>query len=81
MKKVMDSILKDSGMSHKEFEEVKGLAKEMKESSQKKILSPTPITVVTPKVKMAQVSTQTSTVPYVVVSQVQPLRSTRKQST
>ena len=32
VKKVIDSILKESGMSQKEFEEVKGLAKEMKES-------------------------------------------------
>ena len=35
VKKVMDSILKESGMSHREFEEVKGLAKEMQESGQK----------------------------------------------
>ena len=32
VEKVIDSILKESGMSHKEFEEVKGIAKEMKES-------------------------------------------------
>ena len=32
VKKVIDSILKESSMSHKEFEEVKGIGKEMKES-------------------------------------------------
>ena len=32
VKKVIDPILKESRMSQKEFEEVKGLAKEMKES-------------------------------------------------
>ena len=32
VKKVMESVLKEFGMSHKEFEEIKGLAKKMKES-------------------------------------------------
>ena len=32
VEKVIDSILKESGMMYKEFEEVKGIEKEMKES-------------------------------------------------
>ena len=68
VKKVIDSILKESRMLRKEFEEVKGLAKEMKESGQTKILSPTPIVVVMPEVIVAQVSAQTPTVPYTAVS-------------
>ena len=32
VEKVIESILKESRMSHREFEEVKGIAKEMKES-------------------------------------------------
>ena len=74
----MESILKESGMTRKDFEEIKGLENEMKESGQIEILSPTPIAVVVPEVVVAQVSTHTPTVPYAVVSQVQPLRSTRK---
>ena len=34
VEKVIDSIIKESCMSQKEFEEVKGIAKEMKESVQ-----------------------------------------------
>ena len=48
VKKVIDSILKEFGMLHKEFEGMKGLEKEMKESGQIEILSPTPIVVVAP---------------------------------
>ena len=32
VEKVIDSILKEYGMTHRDFEEVKGIAKEMKES-------------------------------------------------
>ena len=78
VKKVMDSILKEYGMSRKGFEEVKGLAKETKESGQIEILSPIPIAVVAPKVTVAQVSAQTPTAPYATVSQVQPPRNTRQ---
>ena len=65
-------------MTRKEFEEVKGLAKEMKESGQTEILSPTPIAAVAPKVTVAQVSAQTPPVPYATVSQVQSPCSTKK---
>ena len=40
-------------MTHKKFEEVKVLVKEMKESGQKEILSPTPIVVVAPELIVA----------------------------
>ena len=41
--KVIDSILKELGMSRKEFEEVKGISLEMKATSQTGLLTPTPI--------------------------------------
>ena len=47
---------------------MKGLAKEMKESGQIEILSPTPIAVVAPKVIVAQVSAQPPTIPCAIVS-------------
>ena len=53
VKKVVESILKESGIMRNEFEEAKGLAKEMKESDQIEILSPTPIAVVAPEVIVA----------------------------
>ena len=49
----METILKELGMTRKEFEGVKGWEKEMKESGQTKIVSPTPIAVVSPKVTIA----------------------------
>ena len=55
-------------MTRKEFEEIKGLEKEMKESGQTKILSPTPIAVAAPEVTVAQVSAHTPTIPYVAIS-------------
>ena len=55
-------------MSHKDFEEVKGIAKEMKESGQIEILIPTPIVVLAPKVTVVQESTQAPSVPDVVVA-------------
>ena len=48
VEKVIDSILKESRMSRKEFKEVKGIALEMKASGQTKILTPTPITMTRP---------------------------------
>ena len=45
VEKVIDSILKESGMTRKEFEEIKGIAKEMKATEESKILTPTPIRV------------------------------------
>ena len=41
VKKVVESILKESSMTRKEFEKIKGLAKEMKESGQMEIVSHT----------------------------------------
>lgn len=46
--KVIDSILKESRMTRKEFDEVKGIAMEMKASGQSELLTPTPIVVVGP---------------------------------
>ena len=48
MEKVIESILKELGMSRKESGEVKGIAKEMKESGQSKILTSTSIVIVRP---------------------------------
>ena len=76
VEKVIDSILKEFGMSRKEFDEVKGIAMEMKASGQTKILTPTPIVVVRPteEVTVSQTSVQTPSMPYVVVSQQQQPR-------
>ena len=68
----MDSIFKELGMTCKDFEEAKGIAKEMKESGKIEILTPTPIVIVTPEVIVAQVSVQAPSAPYVVVAQEQP---------
>ena len=48
VEKVIDSILRESGMSRKEFEEVKGISLEMKANNQSKLLTPTLIAVVRP---------------------------------
>ena len=55
-------------MSRKEFEEVKGIAKEMKTSRQFEILTPTPITIVSLEVIVAQTSVQALNVPYATVA-------------
>ena len=68
VEKVIESILKESGMLCKEFEEVKGIVKEMKESGQTEILTPTPIVVVAPEVTVAQMSVQAPSVPYAIVA-------------
>ena len=46
LEKVIDSILKELGMSRKEFDEVKWIAMEMKASGQSELLTPAPIVVV-----------------------------------
>ena len=46
--KVIDSILKQSRMSRKGFNEVNGIAMEMNATSQTELLTPTPIVVVGP---------------------------------
>ena len=78
VEKVIDSILKESRMSRREFEEVKVIAKEMKESGQTKILTPTPISIVGPKVIVTQVNVQAPNVPYAVVAQQQPMRKEKE---
>ena len=45
VEKVIDSILKEFGMIRKEFDEVNGIAMEMKASGQTELLTPTPIVV------------------------------------
>ena len=52
---MIDSILKELGMSRKEFEEVKGITLEIKASGQLGLLTPTPIIVYGPtkEVKIA----------------------------
>ena len=76
VEKVIDSTLKEFRITRKEFDEVKGIAMEMKASHQIEILTPTPIAVAGPteEVIVAQTSAQTHTMPYVVVSQQQPPR-------
>ena len=46
VEKVIDSIHKESGMTRKEFNEVKGIAMEMKASGKTKVLAVTPMTIV-----------------------------------
>ena len=46
--KIIDSILNKSRMQRKEFEEVKGIALEMKASGQTKLLTHTPIAMEKP---------------------------------
>ena len=69
--KVIDSILKELGMSRKELEEVKGIAMDMKASGKSKILNPTPISMAKPtiEVTVAQLSVQVPNVPYAAVGQ------------
>ena len=71
--KVIDSILKELGMSRKEFEEVKGIALEMKASGKTEILIPIPIAMAGPTVEVtiAQPSVQEPTVPYAIFVQQQ----------
>ena len=73
VEKAIDSILKELGMTRKEFDEVKGVSFEMKASGQVDILTPTPIVVVGPtkEVIVVQTSAQAPTLLYVVVAQQQ----------
>lgn len=48
VEKVIQSILKDSGMNEEECNEVKGIAQEMKASFQSEVIAATPIIVVAP---------------------------------
>ena len=70
VEKVIDSILKESGMSRKEFDKVKGIAMETKVIGPSELLTPTPISVARPteEVTGAQTSAKTPTLPYVVVA-------------
>ena len=58
VEKVIDSILKESRITRKEFDEVKGIAMGVKASGQSELLTPTPIAVVRPtkEVTVAQTS-------------------------
>ena len=69
VEKVIDSILNELGMTRKEFDEVKGIAMEMKASGQSKLLTPTPIVVVgtTKEVIVAQTNAKIPTMPYATV--------------
>ena len=69
VEKVIDSILKESRMSRKEFEEVKGIALEMKASGQTEILTPTPIAMARPTIEVivAHTSVHALVVPYSIV--------------
>ena len=71
VEKVIDSILKESKMSRKEFDEVKGIAMETKSSGQTELLTPTPIVVVGPtkEVTVFQASAQIPFMPYPIVAQ------------
>ena len=77
VEKVIDSILKELEMKRKEFDEVKGIAMEMKASGQSELLTPTPIIVPGPtkEVIVAQTSVQAPTMPYAIVVQQQPPRN------
>ena len=50
--KVIDSILKESRMSRKEFKEVKGISMDMKANGKSKILNPTPIVMARPTIEV-----------------------------
>ena len=71
---MIDSILKESGMTIKEFDEVKRIAMEMKSNVQFELLNPTLITMArtTKEVTVAQTSVYAPIVPYVVVALQQP---------
>ena len=72
--KAIDSILKESGMTRKEFDELKGVRREMKASGQTKILTPTPIAIFGPEVTIAQPCMQALVVPYAIIAQQQPAK-------
>ena len=67
--KTIESILKDSKETRREFDELKGIGMEMKASGQSKILTPTPIVVVGPtkEATIAHPSPQALVIPYAVV--------------
>ena len=48
VEKMIESISKESGMTRKEFDEIKGIALEMKASGKSKVLEATTTTIVAP---------------------------------
>ena len=77
----IDSILEESDMTREEFNELKGIAMEMKASGQIEVIAATPIAVATPSegITVAQLSAQTPITPYVTIAQVQPTRMQHDQ--
>ena len=75
--KVIDSILKESSMTRKEFDEIKGIEMEMKANAHTKVLEVTPIALVGPLegVIIAQPCAQTLIAPYAAVAPMQPIKS------
>lgn len=67
--KVIDSILKESGMTQEEFNEVKGIALEIKLSGQSKVIETTPIVVAAPS-KGVTIAKPSAQAPYEIVVQV-----------
>lgn len=78
MEKKIDSILKESGMTHEEFNEIKGITLAMKESGKLEVIETIHIVVAAPLVgvTITQPSVQE---PYAVVVQVQPIRTRSDQ--
>ena len=74
VEKKIDSILKESGMTRKEFNEIKCIEPKMKDNGKSKVIVTTPIDVATPSegVTIAKSSVQ---VPYAAIVQVQPMRA------
>ena len=72
VEKKIESILKESGMTRKEFNEIKGIALEMKANGKTKVLVAIPIANATPSVELRVVGTTShiSTTPYAIVLQV-----------
>ena len=68
-------------MTRQEFDEVKGIALDMKDSGQTKVLSPTPIIVAEALVQVivAQPSVQEPSIPYLAIVQQKPLKKRKDQ--
>lgn len=69
---VIDSILKESGITQEEFKEIKGIALEMKESGQSRVIVAKPIAIVEPSEGVA-ISKPSMWAPYATVVQVKPV--------
>ena len=76
VEKKIQEILKESGMSREEYNEVLNVAKGFRSIGQSELLVPTPLVVATPKeeVTIVGASTHIPSTPYDVVSQVQLVR-------